>query len=265
MQALSPLILLLWAIETIVQLTVLFLVVAKRHVHTLPLFFLYIALNLCQAAFLFFLYSLYGFTSPTTRDLAWLSEQIILTVQALAATEVLYRVLRHYAGIWALAWRLIAASAFIVICYAWASVEMSPHWRLMFANRGFHLTFAVASISCLLLVRFYAIPIDPLYKALIGGFCILSCMIVVVDTLFQALFLRHFPNSGVIWNSLEMVVVIGVQMVWALAVRHPVRVDDKPALLPPATYDRLSPAVNSRLRDLNDVLSRFLKLQVLRP
>ena len=98
-----------------------------------------------------------------------------------------------------------------------------------------------------------------------GGFCVLSCTIVVDNTLFQVLFLRQFPNSGVIWNSLVMVVFIGVQMVWALALRHPVRVDDKPALLPPDTYDRLSPHVNSRLRDLNDVLSRFLRLQVLRP
>ena len=265
MGTLPPLILLLWAIGTIVQLTVLYLVVAKRRVHTLPLFFLYIALNLCQAAFLFFVYSHYGFDSPAAGQLAWPSEQIILTAQALAAAEVLYRVLRHYAGIWALAWRLIAAAALIVICYVFASVKQLPSWKLMIANRGFHLTFAVALISCLLLVRFYAIPIDPLYKALMGGFCVLSCTIVVDNTLFQALFLRHFPNSGLIWNSLVMVVFIGVQMVWALALRHPVRVDNKPALLPPATYDRLSPDVNSRLRDLNDILSRFLRLQVLRP
>ena len=127
MGTLPPLILLLWAIETIVQLTVLSLVVAKRHVRTLPLFFLYIALNLCQAAFLFFVYSLNGFTSPAARQLSWLSEQVILTAQALAAAEVLYRVLRHYAGIWALAWRLIVAAAVIVICYASASAGLSPH------------------------------------------------------------------------------------------------------------------------------------------
>jgi hypothetical protein len=265
MGTLPPLILLLWAIGIIVQLIVLFLIVAKRRVHTLPLFFLYIALNLCQAAFLFFVYSHYGFDSPAALQLAWPSEQIVLTAQALAAAEVLYRVLRHYAGIWALSWRLIATAVSIVICYVLASAKLTPSWKLMIANRGFHLTFVVALISCLLLVRFYAIPIDPLYKALMGGFCVLSCTIVVDNTLFQALFLRHFPNSGLIWNSLVMVVFIGVQIVWALALRHPVRVDDKPALLPPATYDRLSPDVNSRLRDLNDILSRFLRLQVLRP
>jgi len=265
MGTLPPLILLLWAIGIIVQLIVLFLIVAKRRVHTLPLFFLYIALNLCQAAFLFFVYSHYGFDSPAALQLAWPSEQIVLTAQALAAAEVLYRVLRHYAGIWALSWRLIATAVSIVICYVLASAKLTPSWKLMIANRGFHLTFVVALISCLLLVRFYAIPIDPLYKALMGGFCVLSCTIVVDNTLFQALFLRHFPNSGLIWNSLVMVVFVGVQIVWALALRHPVRVDDKPALLPPATYDRLSPDVNSRLRDLNDILSRFLRLQVLRP
>ena len=85
----------------------------------------------------------------------------------------------------------------------------------MIANRGFHLTFAVALISCLLLVRFYSIPIDPLYKALMGGFCVLSCTIVVANTLLQALFLRQFPNSGVIWNYLEMVRLYRRSDCWA--------------------------------------------------
>jgi hypothetical protein len=265
MLTLPPLILLLWAISSIVQLTVLFYVVTRRHFRTIPLFSAYIALNLCQAAFLCFVYSQFGFNSPIARQSSWLSEPIILTAQALAATEILHRVLRQYAGIWALAWRLVAVAAVIVIGYALTSAEQSPDWRLMILNRGYHLTFAVALISCLFLVRFYSIPIDPLYKTLMGGFCVLSCTIVVANTLLQVLFRRHFPNADVIWNYMEMLVFAGVQMAWAVALRHPAPVQDKPTMLPPSTYDRLSTDVNSQLRALNDALSRFLRAQAFRP
>jgi hypothetical protein len=265
MATLPPLILLLWAISAIVQITVLFLVVTRRHFHTLPLFSVYIALNVCQVALLFFLYSEFGFNSHEARQLSWLSELFILAAQTFAATEVLYRVLRHYAGIWALAWRLIVVAAVVVICHELASAKQTPEWKLLIANRGYHLTFAVALVSCLFLVRFYSIPIDPVYRTLLAGFCVFSCTVVAANTLLQTLFLRHFLDSGVVWNYLEMVTFLAVQITWAVALRHRVRADDKPALLPRSTYDRLSPDVNARLRALNDALSRILRAQVLRP
>jgi hypothetical protein len=257
--------LLLWTIGTIVQLSVLFLVVAKRHFRSLPLFAVYISLNLCQTAFIFFVYSHFGFTSHTAWRLCWLSEPFTLVAQALASTEVLHRILRHYAGIWALAWRLIAGATIIVISYAAASAQQRPDWSVMIANRGYHLTFAVGLISCLLVVRFYSIPVDPVYKTLLGGFCVYSCTVVAANTLLEALFRRHFPQFGDVWNYLEMTVFIGVEIAWVVALRHPVRDDNKPSLLPPSTYDRVSPDVNSRLRALNDILSKFLRWQVLRP
>ena len=217
--------LLLWTIGTIVQLSVLFLVVAKRHFRSLPLFAVYISLNLCQTAFIFFVYSHFGFTSHTAWRLCWLSEPFTLVAQALASTEVLHRILRHYAGIWALAWRLIAGATIIVISYAAASAQQRPDWSVMIANRGYHLTFAVGLISCLLVVRFYSIPVDPVYKTLLGGFCVYSCTVVAANTLLEALFRRHFPQFGDVWNYLEMTVFIGVEIAWVVALRHPVRDD----------------------------------------
>ena len=265
MATMPPLLVLLWVISGIVQLSVLFLVFAKHHFRALPLFTIYVAFNLCQAAFLLFVYTHFGFLSPAARQMYWISEPLALTAQALAATELLYLLFRHYPGIWALTWRLVAAASTIVIAYAAASARTQPTWSLLIANRGYHLTFAVALVCSLLLVRSYAIPVDPVYKALLGGFCVFSCTVVAANTLLEVLFLSRFPKSGEIWNYIEMVVFIGVQMAWAAALRHPVAADDKPALFTPSTYERMSPEVNSRLRALNDVLSKFLRLQVLRP
>jgi len=82
MANLPPLLLLLWTIGTVVQLSVLFLVIAKHHFRSLPLFAVYIALNLCQAAFIFFVYSHFGFTSHIAWRLCWLSEPFTLVAQA---------------------------------------------------------------------------------------------------------------------------------------------------------------------------------------
>jgi hypothetical protein len=263
MATLPPLMKLLWAISILVQLTVLFLVIRQRHFRSLPLFTLYIFLNLCQAAFLLFVYSQFGYASRAARQMYWISEPFTLAAQVLAAGEVLHRVLWAYSGIWGLAWRLIAAATSIVVCYASISAGETPEWRLMIANRGFHLTFAVALISCLVLVRFYSIPVDPVYKALLGGFCFFSCTVVAASTLLQWLFERRYPGSKNIWNYLEMVVFVCVQVVWAVALRQPARAYEKPTLLPPSTYDRISPEVNAGLRRLNEILSKLWRLEAL--
>jgi hypothetical protein len=62
-----------------------------------------------------------------------------------------------------------------------------------------------------------------------------------------------------------MVAFIGVQSVWAVALRQPIRAGEKPTLLPPSTYDRISPEVNAGLRRLNEVLSKLWRLEALRP
>jgi hypothetical protein len=247
----------IWAFSFLAQICSLYFVVTRRHFRPLPLFFFYLALNILQAAFLVYVYDRFGFTSPQANRLYWISEPITLTAQTLAATELLNRVLRQYRGIWGLAWRLIAAASLFVVVYALASAGREPAWRVMIANRGYHLTFAVALISCLLMVRVYSIPINPIYRVLLGGFCFYSCSVVAGDTFLQALFLSHYPHYGDLWNYFELVVFAAIQVVWAVALRQRIAEEEKTGLLPPSVYDRLSPKINSRLRQLNDELNKF--------
>jgi hypothetical protein len=254
----------IWISSTVIQFSVLFALLVRRHYQSLPTFSIYIGLNLCQAFLLAGAYSRFAFSSHVAAKIFWISESITLVAQALAASEVLHLVLHHYSGIWALAWRLIATAAVVVVCFALANAKETPNWRLMIAHRGYHLTFAVALISCLLLVRVYSIPVEPAYKTLLAGFCVYSCSAVIAGTLLQALVVRQFPKAGDIWNYLEMLVFMGVQVAWAVALRHRVTAIDRQVLRPPSDYDRISPEVNSRLRELNDVLSKFLRTTAVR-
>jgi hypothetical protein len=266
MKTLPTLMIYIWALSSVAQICTFYFVISRRHLQTVPLFAVYIALNLCQAAFLAVFYYCFGFASSDSRQLFWTSELITLVAQTLAASELLYRILRPYRGIWGLAWRLIGVSAFIISCYAWASARHDIDWGLMIADRGYHLTFAVATISCLLLIRFYSIPVNPIYQSLLGGFCIFSCAMVAVDTLYRVLFARRLDFSDDFWNYCEVLVFGVVQVVWTVALRRPVPpAGDDPALLPASAYQRLSPEINSRLRSLNDELSKFWRLEMLQP
>lgn len=249
----------LWALSIVTQLAVFTLLVVKGQFRTLPIFTVYIALNLCRAVLLIIVYSRAVFDSHDANVMFWYSEGITLAAQAFAATELLHHALRPYRGIWALGWRLLAIASFLVVCYAVASAGQNMDWRLMIADRGYHLTFAVAMISSLLLVRFYAIPVHPVYKALLAGFCFFSCAVIAANTLLPALLARHTTHF---WNDLNLVVFAVVQVAWARALRQPRSVpDERPVLLPASAYGRLSPQINVRLRLLNELLCKFWKVE----
>jgi hypothetical protein len=260
MANIPPVALGLWALSIIAQLAVLTLLLLKGHFRGLPLFTIYIILNLCQAGLLIIVYSRLIFASHDAQVLFWFSEAITLIAQAFAATEILHHVLRPYRGIWALAWRLLAITSSAVVLYVAASAKEDPDWILMIASRGFHLTFTIATVSCLLLIRFYEIPVHRVYKALLTGFCLFSCSIVIADTLLPILRARHNMHYAAIWNSLALAVFVVVQIVWTVALREPLTVPRDLAVLP-ATYARISPEINLRLRALNEVLCKFWKLE----
>jgi hypothetical protein len=129
-------------------------------------------------------------------------------------------------------------------------------------DRGYHLTFATALIACLLLVRYYSIPVPPAYKMLLGGFCFYSCSEIIVNTLLQAYFKEDFFAHAAAWQLLTMSCFIVTLVVWAVALRKALPVEDrKPASPSDADYQRLSPEINENLRRLNEKLLRLWKLE----
>lgn len=156
----------LWAFSVLAQLVLLSILVTKGHYRKLPLLTLYVALNICQAAFLYFVYVRLGYQSVYVRKVAWMSQAATLLTQAFATTEILRLVLRPYRGIWGLAWRMLVAISSVAIVYISAAAKGDWNWALVELDRGYHLMFAIAVISCLLLMRYYSVPLFPSYKAI---------------------------------------------------------------------------------------------------
>jgi hypothetical protein len=258
-------ILVLWACSALLQLITLILLFAKGSFRKLPFFTVYVALNLCQVAFLVFVYSVWGADSETRRTLAWYSECVTLLAQALATTEILKVTLRPYQGIWGLAWRALAfTSTLVVLIVALATHGDWDKAKWFELNRGYHLTFAAAVIACLLLFRYYAVQVAAAYKMILGGFCLYSCTEILIHTVLQSLGKKWFDAYEPIWQSSTMLSFIVVLFIWVAALWKPLPIEARQAAPPSdSVYQRLSPEINERLRELNEKLLRLWKLEAL--
>jgi hypothetical protein len=253
----------LWAISIVAQVVVFVLLLLNGNFRKLPILTTYIALNLAQAAFLYFLYARFGLSSRVTATFGWASEATTLFAQALAATETLHLVLGPFRGIWGLGWRTLAATSTIIFVYVAVHTHGDVSWALLEADRGYHLIFATALIACLLLVRYYSVPIPPPYKALLGGFCFFSCAMILINTVFQSILYRGVASYQPVWQFSTVLSFVFVQVMWMVGLRKPLPVEDRQiATASDSAYQRLSPEINIQLRLLNEKLMRLWKLEV---
>ncbi|MGC1415493.1 MAG: hypothetical protein WA817_09440 [Candidatus Acidiferrum sp.] len=229
----------------------------------MPYFTAYIVLDIGQASFVFILYFIHGMSPATFITLAWVSESITLLAQALATTEILGITLRPYPGIWGLGWRAIAfTSTLVVFLVAITSSGHGAMERLFELNRGYHLTFATAVIACMLLVRYYSIQVPTAYKMILGGFCLNSCVEVLINTFVQLLFHKGYEVHQATWQFLTTLSFVAALVIWVVAVRKPFPAEDRQiASLSDSEYQRLSPQINEQLRLLNKKLLRLWKLE----
>src|ERR1700687_6500444 len=129
----------LWVIGLVAQLMVCGFLLCRRHSRKLPVFSAYIAVNICQAGFLYVVYTHFGFGSHSAKMLAWLSEASTLILRSLATAEVLRLVLGPYRGIWGLGWRVLVVVFGVVFSYAAIGAGSNVAWAIVLADRGFHL------------------------------------------------------------------------------------------------------------------------------
>lgn len=250
-----------WAASFVVQLALFGILIVNRHFRRLPFFTAYVCLNLCQALFLYPVYRSYGQFSHTARLAGWCSESITLLARVFATVEILNLVLIAYRGIWGLAWRLLAATSVVVLVCVTVASWGKPETALLSADRGFHLIFAAALISCLALIRYYFIRVENAYKVLLVGFCFYSCVMVLLNTVFyDFLYQPHSPYAS-LWQILALFPYLMVLIVWGAALLPSLPAIQKQQPLPTSMYGRISPEINLQLQAINRQLMNFFKIE----
>ena len=250
-----------WVASFVLQLALCGILIILGHFRRLPFFTAYVCLNLCQALFLYLIYHHYGDHSHVAFVAGWWSEAITLLARLFATVEILHLVLISYRGIWGLSWRLLTATSVVVlICVSVASWG-DARQALMRADRGYHLIFAAALISCLALIRYYFIRVDNAYKVLLVGFCFYSCVKILLDTiLYNSLYQPHSPYAS-LWQILAVSPYLIVLLFWGSALLRPLPAIQKQQALPTSMYGRISPEINLQLQAINTQLMNFFKIK----
>jgi hypothetical protein len=233
------------------------------HFRRLPFFTAYVCLNIAQSLLLYQIFRYYGDHSHIAFLVGWWSEAITLLARLLATVEILHLVLISYRGIWGLAWRLLAATSVVVLVCVGVASRGRPVLALMRADRGYHLIFAVALISCLVLIRYYFIHVETVYKVLLVGFCFYSCVKILLNTiLYDFLYQQQHSPYAFIWQIVVVSPYLIVVLFWSVALVHPLPETRKQqVVLPASVYRRISPEINLRLQAINQQLINFWKIE----
>jgi len=224
----------------------------RKNYRVFPFFSSYVVLNLLQGIALFEVYRIWTFGSTASILVAWGLQFLVILARAFAVAEICHRVLARYQGVWKLASLLLLVAAAFVSLFAWAFSQGKWRSAILSLDRGVELAIASAIVVLFFFARYYAVDLDPAVSTLAAGFFLYSAFRVLDNTLVE----QWLIHSTRLWNLLGTVTFLATLLLWTWALRQAQR----PAtleLLPQDHYRSLSPAINARLKALNEQLGRF--------
>jgi len=248
----------LWGLSFSFNLALVFLLLYRKNYRLYPCFLLYALLNLFQAVIIFASLQRWSFGSATLYKIAWGTQGMVVLALAVSVAEVCRHVLAKYRGIWGLGWRLSVAVAALVLAYSWAVA--ANHWQLfvLTADRSIELAIAVAILALLVFARYYQVVIEPAARFLAIGFFLYSCSQVLNDSILE----RWLQQYATFWNLLGAITFLTSALLWGWALRlDPQKARSQPQLLPEDHYRLLSPAINARLKALDEQLGHFWRAE----
>jgi hypothetical protein len=256
-----------WNISIFLRAFLFCLLISNGNLRSFPYFSTYLMLNLTKAVVVFLAYQAWGMDSWPTYFVAWGAEAVVACARGLAVAELCRRLLGHYRGIWSLAWRVLLSCVVLIVVYATMTALSAPHQSLahgvIAANRTVELAVAAVIVILFVFLRHYEVPSDPAIRSLALGFCLYSCVSVVNFTILE----KYIKAYESVWNFLGVFTYLMCLMMWTWALRKSIPIPrfGSPSLFAKAVYQRISPEVNAQLRELNEQLSRFWKLEEPQP
>ena len=248
----------LWGFSFCFNLALVFLLYYRKNYRVYPCFLLYALVNLFQSVVIFASRKLWGYESAAMFKIGWGTQGLVIIARALSVAEVCRHVLAKYRGIWGLGWRLSLAVAALVLGYSWA---VGAHrWQLFVvtADRSIELAIAAAIVVLLVFARYYQVVIEPAARFLAIGFFLYSCFQVLNDTILE----RWLQRYADFWNLLGTITFMASVLLWGWALRAVQQEATSPLeLLTGDQYRLLSPAINARLKALDEQLGRFCRAE----
>lgn len=248
----------LWGLTFLLNTGLIALLVYRKNLRVFRFFSLYVLLNFLQGAVLFSAYKAWGFFSWEAIKIAWSAQALVSLARTAAVAEICYLVLAKFTGIWRLAWRLLAGAAGVVALYTWALSRGSWQFAILSLDRGLELVMATVIVLLFVFVRYYEVVVQSSIRTLTIGFFLYSAFRVLDDSILD----RWWHTSGPLWNLVGTLTFLASLLLWGWALREKREHSAvEPGLLPEDQYHSLSPAINARLKNLNERLGHFWSTQ----
>jgi hypothetical protein len=243
-----------WATSVTVQFSLLATLFYRRQDRRFPAFTIYVAATLLQSVAQFAIYEIWGFKSASTIYISWGVQGLIIILRLLAILELCRLVFQAYRGIWVVISRGLVVLVTLVASCAVLFGTYKSGLGILSADEGMGLALASAVVGLFLAARYYEVQAREPIRAMAIGFFLYSCFSTLNDTILE----KWMGSYAQLWNFLGVMAFIASQVVWFWALRRAYPQEAfRPELLPADVYQALSPAVNSRLRLLNERLSRL--------
>jgi hypothetical protein len=254
--ALPHLDLLLWAVSVLLTLILLVFILFRRLYRSFPFFTVYLVANLGQTCLQIAIYQTFGIESRIAYESVWLSQAIVVSARALAATEFCHLALGKYLGVWKMASRLFLVSGSLVLALALYFGKDGFRYGVMTLEIGLESFIATIVVGTFLFARYYQVPLDYSARMLGIGLGCYSCLKISNDLVLTKFFAKY---DGV-WNEAAMIAYVVVLGLWVLAAKAAsIAAGPAPAMQTAELYQEVMPEINQGLRELNDHLLTLWK------
>jgi hypothetical protein len=250
-----------WVVSILSYLliVIMLLVVFRRKLYRRLLFFtVYLVLLLCFTASWAWISRTPRLYVPFWGYLYWIVEFSLSFLRLLTIAEISRRFLGGYPAIRALAsWLLIGIAGTLLLWTTFSAVVNFHHLRsfILLTDLRFECTQAVLLLTLLMIGVYYRIRLPALYQLILIGIGVYSSIQVANNLLgMRELILPNSIFDYIRRSSMTITLGIWTYAIWSASAVP----DPQPTLIPQATYDRLSPDVHERLKNLNDKLAELV-------
>jgi hypothetical protein len=243
-----------WGLAILLTLALLARMIALGQHRVYPLFTIYLACNLFQAAIIGYLYQWFGFASMRAYRIAWTTQAFAVVARAFAATEVGHQILGKFKGVWAMSARVLLVCGVLVLCAALYFGRNGYQFAVITIEMGLESLIATWIVGLFCFARYYEVQIATATGLLGLGLGLNSCFRILNDVVFER-FMKSYLTA---WNHASLLVFVAILLIWIGALRKPVPAQVSELQLSAGhEYEALMPQVNGRLMELNDQLSRL--------
>jgi hypothetical protein len=246
----------LWIIGTALRILLCIMILRHRTYRQIPFFSAFVLFAVFRSLLLWWVYHDPRIEDGIEFNTYWLTQLVLVTGRGLAVVEICWLTLRAHRGVWALAWRLLAAVGTCLLVFAViAGIEelhrVSPF--VLRVERGLELGVIALLITLFAVCRYYGVQADPLVKYVAIGLGLHAAIQAMNNTAF-------YSTRVASWWAITRTMSFNVSLlVWCWALGKPMLLPDRPNDSTAAAYDQLAPEVNFRLRQLNHRLLEMLK------